>query len=485
MPSTTDDDARRAARRVQLITYPDALGGDLAALARLLGGALSGVFPGGVHVLPPFPSSGDRGFAPIDATVIEPSFGTWADIEAVSAEAPVTLDVMVNHVSRHSPQFVDFAAHGRASRWADLFITLDKVWADGVPDPADVSRIFLRKPEHPFSDIEIAATGSVERVWTSFGPRADWSEQIDIDITSPLADELYRSWFERFAAHGVAGVRLDAIGYVVKRRGTSCFMVEPEIWEFLDHIATLAAEFGLTILPEVHDGPGTFAAIAERGHVGYDFALPGLVLDALVGGDASDLAAWLTALPPEVVTMLDCHDGIPIQPDLVGVLPEARLRRIVDHCLDRGANVNRILAAAPGTFDAHQINITYPSACGSDDAYLLARAIQLFAPGTPQVYYVGLLGGANDPDAVVAQGDGRAINRHDFSGDEIEAALGSAVVRRQLELIDLRNEHRAFAGSFGVEQPAPHLLSLQWVDGGHRCELRVDLAAVTYELNAS
>ncbi|MFN3216672.1 MAG: sucrose phosphorylase [Acidimicrobiales bacterium] len=485
MPSTTDDDARRAARRVQLITYPNSLGGDLEALGRLLRGGLSGVFPGGVHILPPFPSSGDRGFAPIDATVIEPSFGTWVDIEVIATESPVTLDVMVNHVSRHSPQFVDFVAHGRASRWADLFITLDKVWPGGEPDPADVAKIFLRKPEHPFSDITIAATGTVERVWTSFGPRVDWSEQIDIDITSPLADELYRSWFERFAAHGVKGVRLDAIGYVVKRRGTSCFMVEPEIWLFLDRIAGIAAEFGLSILPEVHDGPGTFAAIAERGHVGYDFALPGLVLDALIGGDATDLAAWLGALPGNVVTMLDCHDGIPIQPDLVGVLPEDRLRRIVDHCVERGANVNRILAAAPGTFDAHQINITYPSACGSDDAYLLARAIQLFAPGTPQVYYVGLLAGKNDPDAVVTQGDGRAINRHDFTDAEIDAALGSPVARRQLELIELRNTHPAFAGDLTVEQPAPHLLSLRWVHGADTCELRADLAAATHELYAS
>ena len=49
----------------QLITYPDSLGGNLPALATLLEGPLAGRF-GGVHLLPPFPSSGDRGFAPID-----------------------------------------------------------------------------------------------------------------------------------------------------------------------------------------------------------------------------------------------------------------------------------------------------------------------------------------------------------------------------------------------------------------------------------
>ena len=52
----------RIAPRPQLVTYPDSLGGDLPALVGLLEGPLAGLFRG-VHVLPPFPSSGDRGFA--------------------------------------------------------------------------------------------------------------------------------------------------------------------------------------------------------------------------------------------------------------------------------------------------------------------------------------------------------------------------------------------------------------------------------------
>ena len=66
--------------------------------------------------------------------------------------------------------------------------------------------------------------------------------------------------------------------------------------------------------------------------------------------------------------------------------------------------------------DVHQLNITYYSALDADDErYLAARAIQLFAPGVPQIYYVGLLAGANDHAAVQATGEGRAINRHDYS----------------------------------------------------------------------
>ena len=136
--------------RPQLLTYPDSLGGDLPSLAAVLAGQLSGLFRG-VHILPPFPSSADRGFAPTTYLEIDPRFGTWNDIRQIAADHDVVLDVMVNHLSRRSVEFRDFERHGRRSAYADLFITLDKVWPDGEPPAADIARLFLRKPHAPFS----------------------------------------------------------------------------------------------------------------------------------------------------------------------------------------------------------------------------------------------------------------------------------------------------------------------------------------------
>ena len=152
----------------QLLTYPDSLGGDLRSICALLDGPLAGLFAG-VHVLPPFPSSADRGFAPLTYREIDPRFGTWDDIRRLAESHDVLLDLMVNHISRQDEAFRDFARHGRRSSCADLFITLDKVWPNGDPPAADVARIFLRKPDAPFSTITIADTGEQERVWTSFG----------------------------------------------------------------------------------------------------------------------------------------------------------------------------------------------------------------------------------------------------------------------------------------------------------------------------
>src|SRR6187200_1419790 len=153
--------------RPQLLTYPDSLGGDLAALGDLLDGPLDGLFHG-VHVLPPFPSSGDRGFAPVTYERVDGRFGTWADLERIAADHDLLLDVMINHISRESPEFQDFQRLGRKSHFADLFLTIDKVWPDGTPSDGDVEKFFLRKPGGLFSTVTIQATVETVRLCTTF-----------------------------------------------------------------------------------------------------------------------------------------------------------------------------------------------------------------------------------------------------------------------------------------------------------------------------
>ena len=461
--------------RPQLLTYPDSLGGNLTALADLLEGPLRGLFAG-VHVLPPFPSSGDRGFAPLTYSDIEPAFGSWADIERIAERHDVLLDLMINHISRESPQFRDFLRQGRRSPHADLFITLDKVWPGGTPPPEDVARIFLRKPNAPFSTVTIEETGVEERIWTSFGT-AEWSEQIDLDVTSDATRELVTNWLRFFATHGASIVRLDAVGYVVKKPGTSCFMVEPEVYAFLDWITDVAASFRLVVLPEVHDRYATHERLAAHGFWTYDFVLPGLLLAAFHTRRTARLAAHLARSPERQFTMLDCHDGIPVRPDLDGILEPDEMLHLASLVGQQGGNVNRILSDAHSTgVDVHQLNCTYFSALGGDEErYVAARAIQLFARGVPQVYYVGLLAGENDTAAVDLLGEGRAINRHNYSGPEIERALRRSVVQRVMDLVRIRMTHPAFDGELCVEADTDGALRLAWRRDNADLTLEVDL----------
>lgn len=462
--------------RPQLLTYPDSLGGTIADVTMLLRGPLDGLFSS-VHILPPFPSTGDRGFAPVTYDQIDGRFGGWAEVEDLARTHGVLLDLMVNHISRHSPEFEAFARDGSRASTADLFITPDKVWPAGEAPAEDLARLFLRRSTGPFSTFTTEG-GERVTVWTTFG-EGEMSEQVDLDLASPAGRALVERWLAGFAAHGVSMVRLDAVGYVVKKAGTSCFMVEPEIWDFLEWASAAAARHGLTLLPEIHHVRRTHQALTEHGFWTYDFALPALVLHALTTGESHRLSSHLAASPERVVTTLDCHDGIPVRPDLEGILTPDEMRSLADLAVARGGNINRIISrshAADGV-DVHQLNITYYSAlAGDEDRYLAARAIQLFARGIPQVYYVGLLAGANDDAAVAASKEGRAINRHDYTNKEIDHGLARPVVRRLLELIRLRNTHPAFDGTLTVSSDDGHL-RMGWRKGTSEAVLNVDLQA--------
>jgi sucrose phosphorylase len=123
------------------------------------------------------------------------------------------------------------------------------------------------------------------------------------------------------------------------------------------------------------------------------------------------------------------------------------------------------------------VNCTFLDALsGRETDYLIARALQFFAPGIPQVYYVGLLGGTNDMDLLSRTGVGRDINRHHYTAGEIEAALRRPLVQKQIELIRLRNTHPAFAGEFQVEVPTENQIQIQWILQEHWVKLHVDLS---------
>lgn len=276
-------------------------------------------------------------------------------------------------------------------------------------------------------------------------------------------------------------VRLDAVGYVVKKAGTSCFFVEPEICDLLGDMKQMGDEEGIEILPEIHSNYHIQYKLAESGYWIYDFILPYMILDALLTRSGERLAQYLKTRPPNQFTMLDCHDGIPVKPDLDDLVDPEQARKIVDICVERGANLSRIVSnkdKGEEGFDVHQIRCTYYSALNHDaQAYLSARALQFFTPGIPQVYYVGLLAGENDLEAVHRSREGREINRHNFTVSEIKESMGKTVVKDLLWLIRFRNEHPAFRGVFRVVEPSNSDMRLIWENGEQKCCLTINFVS--------
>lgn len=464
---------------MQLITYADRLGGDLAGLRSLLDNQFSGLFSG-VHILPFFdPIDGaDAGFDPIDHTRVDPRIGDWGDVAALAGSYSVMADLIVNHVSADSPQFADVRKHGPESRFWKLFLRKRDVFPDSEPDEQideEIRRIYRPRPGAPFTTIELD-DGSRREFWTTFSPK-----QLDINVECPAGKRYLASILQKFADAGVAEIRLDAAGYAIKRRATPCFML-PETFEFIGGLSEQAAGLGIRTLVEIHSYYQTQIAIANRVGRVYDFALPPLVLHTLYTSDATALRRWLEISPRNCVTVLDTHDGIGImdvarQGELEGLLADAEIDNLVETIHEKtGGASRRASGQAASNLDIYQVNSTYYDALGrSDTDYLIARAIQFFAPGTPQVYYAGLLAGENDLDLVEKTGVGRDINRHHYTEDEIHQALARPVVERLIELIRLRNRLPAMDGSFSIPACPDDQLRLRWESSDQFAELQVEL----------
>jgi sucrose phosphorylase len=476
--------------RVQLITYVDRLAGaGLRELQELLRGPLAGLF-GGVHLLPFYdPIDGaDAGFDPVDHTRVDPRLGDWEDVRALCREVDVMADVILNHVSSDSPQFRDFSARGRRSPYAGLFLTLESVFPDGATEK-DLLTIQCPRPGLPFTAATLE-TGERRLLWTTFT-----SKQVDIDVNHEQGRAYLEAVLRTLGGAGIRMARLDAAAYAVKKAGGTCFMM-PETFEFIGAFAARARELGIEVLAEIHSYYRDQIAIAARIDRVYDFALPPLVLHALMFRTARALREWIRIRPRNVVTVLDTHDGIgvadvaadPNDPEgRPGLLPAAEIDALVEGIHEASRGQSRLATgASAANVDFSQVNCTFYDALGRDDrAYLLARALQFFLPGVPQVYYVGLLAGENDMELLARTGVGRDINRHHYRPGDAASALEKPVVQQLLALIRLRNEHPAFQGTFALHDTTDDRLVLRWTNGGVSATLTADLQNRDYAIALS
>lgn len=311
--------------------------------------------------------------------------------------------------------------------------------------------------------------------------------QMDLNIQSDLVWEYYDTVLKTLAEYGAKIVRLDAFAYAPKAVGEKNFMNEPSTWETLQKVQDIADKYSLSLLPEIHASYGekTYETLAGKGYMTYDFFLPGLLIDALESQNGQHLADWALEMKQnriDTVNMLGCHDGIPLL-DLKGILPEERIQKLIDIVVGRGGYV-KDLHGAKNMY--YQVNATYYSALGEDDRkMLLARAIQMFMPGKPQVWYLDLFLGKNDHEAVKRAGVGghKEINRTNLSPDDIRERLTWPAVQEQLKLLKFRKECPAFGFDADFEvQVDGSLLTMTWENQGAKATLKANLADYSYEI---
>jgi sucrose phosphorylase len=316
--------------------------------------------------------------------------------------------------------------------------------------------------------------------------------QMDLNAQSREVWDFYEETLKKLRNHGGRLVRLDAFAYLHKEPGEANFFNKPGTWEYLARLKQIADKYDLILLPEIHSEYGSrlHEEVAGEGFPIYDFFFPGLVIHALDRGTNAHLLRWIREIRAKnirTINMLGCHDGIPVL-DLrgkkvngkynKGLLNDEAIDAVIDEIMDRGGRVKNLYGPDGKKISYYQINATFFSALGEDERKLrLARAIQMFMPGVPQVWYLDLFAGRNDYEAADKGGPAghKEINRTTLTNSDIDQGLSRIVVRDQLELMRLRNKSPAFQGELEIHDSDRHRLHLTWRNGTCVATLNADL----------
>ena len=324
--------------------------------------------------------------------------------------------------------------------------------------------------------------------------------QMDVNAKSELVWDFYEETLAKLKDFGCKILRLDAFAYLHKEVGQSNFFNKPGTWDYLKRIKQIADKNELILLPEIHAeyGLNLHNEVAEEGYQIYDFFLPGLMIHTLEEHSSKAILSWakeIIAKDYKTVNMLGCHDGIPVL-DLKGkevngiynkgLLEDHEIESIMSVILERGGRVKNLYDASGNKISYYQVNATFFSALGEDEKkLLLARAIQLFMPGTPQIWYLDLFAGKNNYAAADAGGSGghKEINRTTITMQEVKEGLTRDIVIKQLELIRLRNTSKAFLGSFKIHNSPEHVFDVAWVNGDDSVRLTANLNTYNFKIS--
>lgn len=463
-----------------ILVYAERVGGNLAEIEKLLAKELADF--DGIHVLPFFhPYDGDdAGFDPIDHTIVDPRLGSWADFKRISQTHELTADLIVNHASNLSPEFLDWQEKGENSQYNGMFLTFDTVFPNGGSE-ADITSFYRPRPGFPFTAYEVA--GKRRLVWTTFMP-----SQVDIDIEHEQGKAYLRRILEALKSGGVKVVRLDAVGYAVKTPGTDSFMT-PQTLEFVKEITELIHSYDMRVLVEVHAHYTQQLDIAPLVDLIYDFQTAPLLLHSFFTGTVDRLDKWFSIRPNNCLNVLDTHDGYGVidggpiggRPGLITQEEMAHIFKVAEK--NTGGH-SAVASVIPQWFSLpHQINATLPNIVANDTAYVIMRAVQFFLPGEPQVYYVGLLNGMDDVALFEKTGQGRDVNRHNYTPSEIQEALKQPVTQAIIALARVR-KHPAFQGEFRWQVLGQDSMELSWVNGAEKLSLRFSLANPSFTITA-
>jgi len=377
-----------------------------------------------IHILPFFPYSSDDGFSVVDYLKVNPYLGEWTDIRTIARDYDLMADLVINHVSRHHPWFINYLNNADPGR--DYFIAFGP--------HTDLSSVV--RPRSTSLLTGYVSVDGMRHIWTTFS-----DDQVDLDFTNPaVLIEMIRILLF-YLRQGIRIIRLDAIAFLWKKAGTSCLHL-PETHEVVKLLRTIGTAInpGFLLLTETNVPNKenlSYFGDGDEAHIVYQFSLPPLLLYTLFSGNAGYLMSWLASLPEPgrnctFLNFTASHDGIGVRP-LEGLLPSAELNSMLESMHQFGGRLSH-KKNPDNTESVYEINITYFDALkgtleGVDSMqtmrFLCSQIIMMGLKGIPAFYIHSLLATANDYSGVEKTGRPRSINRRKYTDTEIARLLNS------------------------------------------------------------
>lgn len=445
-------------RDIMLITYGDSIResgkNPLLSLQQFLSENCQDILSA-VHILPFYPYSSDDGFSVIDYRTVNPELGDWEDIRRLEQHFDLMFDGVINHISQHSDWFKKYLQGD--PKYREYFIEAD-------PNE-DYSKVTRPRALPLLTEFETA--NGIKHLWTTFS-----DDQIDLNFSNEQVLIEIMDLLLYYAANGARFIRLDAIGFMWKKKGTTCMHLEEThlliqvMRSVLDAVAPGTILITETNVPH-RDNISYFGNGYNEAQLVYQFPLPPLTLHTLQTGNSGKLLEWADSLEPTTESttyfnFLASHDGIGVRP-VEGLLSKAEVQAMADKVQAHGGFVS-YKDNGDGTKSPYELNINYLDALSHPDddqrlkvkRFIAAQSILLSVIGVPGVYIHSLLGSQNDLKGVEETGRYRSINREKLDREALETQLNGDTLRNKVfsqmkELIQARREQAAFHPNAGQE----------------------------------
>ncbi|MHA1448191.1 MAG: alpha-amylase family glycosyl hydrolase [Candidatus Hodarchaeales archaeon] len=445
----------------------------------------------GVHILPFFKWDTDRGFSVLDYYNVDPRNGSWEDFTALSSIFSILMvDCVINHASIDNP-LVQKALTGDPE-YRDFVIE----FSDGdKPDREDLLKITRARPtpvltryyvledeNHrkwaTFNKItgKMMSDGIVEQkkgwVWTTFSRpiSADGTvatRQVDLNFANPRVLIEFIRLILFYISKGTSWIRLDAIGYLWKKIGTTCLHLKEThvMIELLRDIFTSLEPLHIVLIAEVNEPQEKalqylYNDNREESDMIYLFTHFPLAVHAVLTGTARYYNNWLPSLSSTsgklFVSVLGTHDGMGMKP-IGNWLPDHEKKKMQDLLIREHGALPNYAVIPGGQKIVYELCSTAWNFVNSEnsrdsvelqiDRFLAVLALGLIIRGVPSIYINGLLGIPNFKGEL---DENRTVNRQVLEREILDRELSDkkslmySVFNRVQRLLELRSQRSVF-----------------------------------------